>query len=935
MQHGLPTSAITAIAQDAAGYLWLGSFAGLIRFDGVRFVQWSAIGTPSLPESMIHALTVAGDGSLWIGFGNMGGVGRIQGDTLQVYASGQGLPEGSIQSITEDGEGTIWAGGPGGLARFHRDRWERVEGGRGLARLFVSRSGELWATAAGGVFRWNRTAARLELIDANRRTVDITEDAGGKLWTTGQPVLRPLHSSAAVPAGGSGMNGYRLLRDRRGHLWIATLGQGLLHLRSDAWSDYPTSDRITQQHGLTNDRVLSLFEDADGSIWVGTSVGLNRLSAHAGVEPVASRPEFDEHNVRALAIAADGTVWTATDDGLSRLSGDGAQWFREPEGLPSVVVRALHTSPDGRLWVATDQGPVVFVNGRFAPLELPDGVRLNQISAITTDREGGVWLFDAQGVFRAMGNSATKIAPPRPPSERRVSSALTDSHGRIWVGFSGGGVMVHDRGRSTAYSMADGLSGDMVTAIHEGPSGTIWIGTLHGLSRFDGGRFTTLTHAHGLPGNRLTGILGDADGHLWLGTDFGFARITPAAFDEAVRQPGSRPLPYRPVDASDGLDGIPTNRGYPNAARLADGTLWFVTSGGVTVITPAAFREVPLPAPPRIERAIADMQSFAPSSVRLPPRTVRLQVDYTSLTLSAASRVRFRYKLEGNDRDWIDAGDRRQAFYTNLPPGSYRFRVAAAIGAGEWIESPRPWTFAIQPAAHQTTWFYLACALGVVAASWSAWRYRLHQIRRQHALVVAERTRLAREIHDTLLQAMAGVALQLHRASELVQSTGPAKELCERARDSLERYIRDARFAIWRLRSPELIDTDVDTALRKVADDVTVGTGVTVRHRLIGAPIRSAPQIEDHLVRIAQEALRNAVRHADASTIDVGLLYQPQQITLRVVDNGRGFDVDAPQRAHWGLAGMREHAELVGGALTVTSVPGHGTTVEATVPVQH
>jgi signal transduction histidine kinase len=864
----------------------------------------------------------------------MGGVGRIQGETLRVYPSGQGLPDGSIQSIVEDRDGTIWAGGPSGVARLRGDRWERVEGARGVARLFVGRSGSVLAAAADGVFRWNRAAHTLELIAPGRRLADVAEDSVGTVWTTGQPVLRQLDAAEAVAIGASGTNGYRLLRDRRNHLWIATLGQGLLHVRSGDWSEQAASERITQQQGLTSDRVLSLFEDAEGNIWVGTSVGLNRLSAHVAGAPVASRPEFDGHNVRAVAIAADGTVWTGTDSGVNRLSRGRSQWFREAEGLPSGVVRALHTGADGRLWVATDQGPAEFDGARFTALHAADGVSLNQISAITSDAEGDAWMFDARGVYESRNRTMTRVAPAPGPGGRRVSSAVTDRDGRIWAGFSGGGVMVYDRGRTTSYTTADGLSGDMVTAIHEATSGTIWVGTLHGLSRFDGTRFTTVTHAEGLPGNRLTAILGDEKHGLWLGTDFGFARITPDDFERAARRPASNRLPYRPVDASDGLDGIPTNRGYPNAARLNDGTLWFVTSGGVTVLAPAALREPRLPTAPRIERAIADAKVFAPALVDLPPRTVHLQVDYTSLTLSTPLRLRFRYKLEGNDPDWTDAGERRQAFYTNLPPGRYRFRVAAAIGGGEWIESPRPWEFAIQPAVYQTTWFVVACALGAIALSWSAWRYRLHQIRRQHALVIAERTRLAREIHDTLLQAMAGVALQLHRASELVQSAPPAKELCERARDSLERYIRDARFAIWRLRSPELIDTDVDTALRKVADDVTAGTGVSVLHRSVGTTVRCSPEIEEHLLRIGQEALHNVIRHADATTVEVGVSYEPHRITLRVADNGRGFDVDTPTRAHWGLAGMREHSDLAGGALTVTSAPGSGTVVEATVPLQ-
>lgn len=934
-QHGLPTSAITAITQDAEGYLWLGSFAGLIRFDGARFVQWTAIGTSPLPESLIHALAASSDGTLWVGFGNLGGVGRIRGDVLQVYTSNDGLPEGSIQSLVEDRDGAIWAAGPGGLARFREGRWERVGPARGLTRLFIDRNGTLHATASAGVFRFDPKTDALELVYESPRTVDITEDADGTLWTTGQgQLLRPLEVTTTNPVVWSELNGYRLLRDGQGHLWIATLGQGLLHICTDTWAGNPSIERITQQQGLTNDRVLSLFEDTEGSIWVGTSVGLNRVTAHLGEDPVTTRPELDGHNVRAVAVATDGSVWAGTDNGVSRVSGDQSQWYREAEGLPSPVVRALHAAADGRLWVATDRGPAVFVRRRFARLPLPDDLQLNQITAITTDREGAVWLFDARGTYRWTGETATRLVLSPGPRERRVSAALTDSTGRVWVGFASGGVWVADEDQITSYSSADGLSGDMVTAVHEGHDGTIWVATLHGLSRYDGDRFTTLTHANGLPGNRLMGVLGDQEGKLWMGTDFGFVRITPDEFDKAVRQPAPFRVAYRAIDAADGLEGIPTNRGYPNAARHHDGRLWFVTSDGLTVIAPAALGHAPRPPPPRIERVFADDRAFSPMSIRLPPRTVRLQVDYTALTLAAASRVRFRYMLEGNDADWIDAGGRRQAFYTNLPPGTYRFRVAASMADGEWIESAIPWDFAIQPAVYQTTWFYIACALAVVGASWSAWRYRLHQVRRQHALVMAERTRLAREIHDTLLQAMAGVALQLHGASVLGQSAPAVKELCERSRDSLERYIREARFAIWRLRSPELTGTNVDTALRKAADQICSGSKVNVQHRMSGTPYPCPPEIQDHLLRIGQEALRNAVRYANATNIGIDLQYDERQIVLRVEDDGCGFDADRSTPTHWGLAGMREHAEIAGGCLRLTSVPGRGTVVEARVPVQ-
>lgn len=932
-QHGLPTPAISAIAQDRHGYLWLGSFAGLYRFDGVGFVHWNDIGAPALPESLVHAVMVSTDGTLWVAFGNLGGVGRIRGDRLQVYTARDGVPEGSVQSLAEDHEGTVWAAGLGGLGRFRGERWEAVGVRQGLGRLFAAPDGTLYVTSATGVYRHDPSTDALAPVDASRRTVDVTVDGGGTLWATGErETLWRVGASTPTLAAWRGIDGYRLLRDRRGHLWIATVGQGLLHIPADAWTGNPEATHITQRQGLTNDRVLSLFEDAEGSVWVGTSGGLNQFTPHVGPGPVISRPELDGRDVRAVAVAPDGAVWAGTANGVVRLEAGQPTWYNERHGLPSPAVRALHAGADGRLWVATDRGPAVFAHGRFVPLKLPPDLRLNGITAMTTDAAGGVWLFDSEGTYRWVDGRVAPMPLADRPRRPRGTAALVDRQGRVWVGFSRGGVVVHDHGRTTAYSAADGLSEDTVTAIDEDEAGRIWIGTIHGLSRFDGGRFTTLTQGRGLPGTRLTGVLGDGDGQLWMGTDFGFVRISPDEFDSAARH-GTR-VPYRPVEAADGLDGIPTNRGYPNAARLPDGRLGFVTSSGLTVVDPQALREPLVPAAPRIERVIADDRAFAPSDVRLPPLTARLQIDYTSVRLSAASRVRFRFKLEGNDAEWIDAGARRQAFYTNLPPGAYRFRVAARIGGGEWMEAAEPWAFSIQPAVYQTAWFSVLCFVALASAAWVAWRSRVHQVRRQHALVMAERVRLAREIHDTLLQAMAGVALLLHGALESIAASSPARELCERARDSLEQHIREARLAIWRLRSPESGD-DVVARLQRTAEDMTAGSGVTVSFRVGGGRVPCARQIESHLVRIGQEAIRNAVRHAGAARVLVDLRYEPRQITLRVEDDGRGFDPARTNlKAHWGLAGMREHAELVGGQLSLTAAPGQGTVVEAVIPVR-
>ncbi|HEY5564502.1 MAG TPA: ATP-binding protein, partial [Rhodothermia bacterium] len=484
----------------------------------------------------------------------------------------------------------------------------------------------------------------------------------------------------------------------------------------------------------------------------------------------------------------------------------------------------------------------------------------------------------------------------------------------------------------------DGLSAGAAGAIHEDTAGTIWVGTFQGLSRFARGRFVSIaSHSRSLGGGgRLTAIVEDGQGYLWLGTDAGLVRIRRDEFDKAAGDPAYS-MQYRLLDVSDGFEGRPTSQGQPTSTRSSDGTLWFVTSRGLAALDPRALREYPRPVAPVIERILADERAFFPESqLSLSPRTARVQIDYTSLSFAAPSRILFRYRLDGYDQSWVNAGNRRQAFYTNLPPRSYQFRVAASRGDGVWMESPAILGFAIARAFYQTTWFYAASAGIVVLALSGVWRLRLRQVRKQFSVVLAERERLAREIHDTLLQGMLGVALQLHGISETLNSPlSTTKGRCERARDNLEYYIRETRLSIWDLRSPTHETRDLATALHETIDRAAT-SAVRVSLKVAGKPRPCGQVIERHMLRIGQEAISNAVRHAEATHVRVELGYDGTSVLLRVSDNGRGFDPEDAAHAsvaHWGLRSMRERAEQIGGHLRLTSTPGRGTEIEAIIPL--
>lgn len=942
VQDGLPSPVVTAIAQDRDGYLWLGSFAGLIRFDGVQFVPWSALGGPPLPETVVHALSASRDGSIWIGFGNRGGVGRLENGALRVYGRAEGLPEVTVVALAEDREGTIWAGGLSGLMTFRDERWQAVGPEHGLAEgttidaLYVDAGGALYAASPRGVFR-RQTNGRFEfLAPSSSGVLDVVTDRSGDLWATGlrQGVMSLAASGRlTAPKTFDAVNGSRLLRDRQNRLWVATQGQGLIHVLADRWTGQSPIARFTTQQGLTNNYVRSLFEDREGNVWVGTIGGLDRFTPREA-DPILSVAPFSDGTVQTIATDADGNVWVGTTNGLARLTDGRLDRYDQRDALPSTAIRAMHVDTTGNLWIATASGPAVRPpHGRFSRVAM-GAAPLARVTAITMDLQGGLWLCGFDGVVRWKGGALTNVPITGVPTGSAPSAAYTDRSGRVWIGFTGGGLVVHDNGKLTSYSEAEGLTRDTVIAIHEDQAGTMWIGTHHAISKFSGGRFRTLRQPSGLPGNRLMAIVGDESGHLWLGMDIGFVRIRADEFDKAASNASYR-IPYRAVDVADGVDGLPATRGYPNVARLEDGTLAFITTSGVALVRPTGLKDSPSPPPPIIERVIADDEGHGPVEVDLPARTKRIEMDYTSLTLSHASRLEFRYMLEGNDTQWLYAGRRRQAFYTNLPPAQYRFRVAARIGDGAWVEAQRPWEFSIAPAFHQTAWFYLICGAALAGSAWTAWRYRLRQVKREYTLVIAERARMAREIHDTLLQGMAGVALQLHSVSQAMEVVPVvAKERCERARDSLEHYMREARYAIWNLRSPVVDGNDVAGALRANIEEITAGSGLTCSVRVTGTHFRCPPAVVGQMLRISREAIRNVVRHAGATHLRVDLTYDAPNIAMRIADDGCGFDPSALARnktVHYGLEGMREQAKLAGGTLRLTTAPGVGTQVEVVV----
>jgi ligand-binding sensor domain-containing protein len=933
-----PTATILSIAQDREGYLWFGTNEGLVRFDGFAFEEWEPPAGSPLPGLSIPALAGSRDGSLWAGFSDAPGLIRIGADGAAIYSTRDGLPAGPITMLLEDRTGRLWAGGRGGLAVRSGETWHRLGAAQGLPEaemtaLYEDRSGGLWLGTSIGVY--HRAAGSDAFIEYSRRDLFVqsfAEDAMGTLWITNlQHIVKRLDSTQVpevapeirLPAAG-----FRVQADRRGNVWIAAFGGGLYRIDRESLERRPRVERVRFEHKFAGEGpggARTIFQDRDSNIWVSTpATGLLRLT-EASVDTGVTLEGITFDGIRAMSGDREGSVWIATYYNLLRFR-DGR---KDVYNLGQTM--ALHADHEGTLWIVNSRGLGRVQDGRFVPEALPAKVRPERISSLTRAPDGAVWLCSFErGVFRWHDGRLTEFGD-EPLGRRPCGFIHADRSGRVWVGFSRGGLATFEHGRFREYTAADGLPTGGIRAIFEDRGGAIWISFVDGLVRIHQGRVVPVTAENGLPARIVPSLLEDAEGFVWLGVVAGSAviRFDPREVDEVAANPRHQ-IRYTTLDQTDGLNGPVFRLSRPTAVRGGDGRLWLASGNGIAVLDPRVIpieRRAPTPS---IRYVTVDGQRMAPSDdIDLPPGTATVRIGYSALDLSHAAKVSFRYMLEGFNTEWVDAGHVREASYMNLRPGDYRFRVSTVKnGAANVAETI--WNFTVQPPFHQTGWFYSLCAVGLLLTISGSWWARLRTIRKEFALVVNERARVSRDLHDTLLQSLAAVGLELEvLASRSEQS--PARPLSEPLRSlrrQVGRCVVEARRSTCELRAPRIEVFDLVDDLRQFADDARMGNNVAVDIEVIGRPKRGTPEVEEQLLRIGQEAISNAIRHSQAELIRIAVEYARDAITLRVSDNGQGFDVQAPHGAeHWGIRNMRERAQRFSADIQITSSPGQGTVV--------
>jgi PAS domain S-box-containing protein len=766
-EDGSLKGGVRCIAQSPDGYLWLGTEFGLLRFDGVRFIPWNPPPGQHLPSSNIWSLVAARDGTLWIG--TVEGLVRWKDGILTAYAE---LAKQNVLTLLEDREGTVWAGTfrvpKGKLCAIQREgvKCYGDDGslGQWVWSLYEDRGGQVWVGAETGLWRCKPGPPKRyplphpietpqAMLAGDERTGMLA--IGERIWQLVDEKITdyriPMPPGRVMPV--------NMFRDRDGGLWVGTLQRGLLHVYQGRTSVFAQND------GLSSDHVLTFFEDREGNVWVGTADGLDRFR-DTSVFSVSEKQGLSSASVMSVLVARDNSVWLSTLDGLNRwhdgrvtiywpASAGAKESARMPAtqqtrsvsyaagekpavtettdpGLPDNTVGSLYEDQRGRIWVSTPKGIARFENGRFSVVkEVPGG----WVNAITGDSNGGVWISDQdRGLEHWIEGKVVERVPwSRFGGNVVASSVIPDPlTGGLWLGFFQGGVVHFKDGQiRESYGQSEGLGNGRVMGLQLDNDGTLWAATEGGLSRIKGGRIVTLNSSNGLPCDTVHWAV-TVDASLWMYTACGLLRVARSELESWTSNP-TRSIQFTRLGRGDGVRIRALLGGYtPRVSQSADGRLWFADRQTVSVLDPRHLALNNTAPPVHIEQLTADAKSYNPrAGLRLPARVHDLTIDYTALSFAVPEKVRFRYKLEGQDPDWREVVNDREVQYSNLAPGTYTFRVLACNNSGVWNQQGDTLEFVIPPAWYQTNWFRALCAVIVLALVWAVYQLRVRQLRQQ------------------------------------------------------------------------------------------------------------------------------------------------------------------------------------------------------------
>jgi ligand-binding sensor domain-containing protein/signal transduction histidine kinase len=936
MQDGLPEQVVQAFAQTADRYLWIGTTGGLVHFDGERFLTFDRENTSAFRENNVFCLTVARDNALWIGMEG-GGLIRYRDGKFHSFSMNDGLTNAFVRVVYEDSKGKIWVGTDNGLFLLSNERLERVDNTAGVPAIAVhaiheDRRGQLWVGGSKFLCLNGNTAFEYRLGGeaSQNRVKSIIETGDGTVWVgtvSGLQKMAPKDASFKTVPEIKGT--VRVLHETSdGTLWIGTIGRGLL-----TYSEHRFFE-ITAPDPLPSNTVLNLFEDIEKNIWVGTQGGMLRLIK----TPVRTvkLPDAADSDAETVYQDHNGDLWVAAVN-LFRVRNGKATLYRFP-GLSGVRVRNVFRDRDDALWIGTEgRGAYRQMGQRLIHYSTKEGLVNNFIRAFLQGRDGSVWIATDEGVSRWRPQGITNYQMRDGLAYFSTRSLLEDRNGDIWIGTDGGVSRLHSNSFETD-GATEALKNEKVWAIHEDSNGGLWFGTrTGGLYRWRSGRMTHYTVAQGLASNGIYELLEDGKDNFWISGPNGISAVSRRELDAIADHP-SRPVALTLYGVSDGLETIQMCGGEKPAGVLTtEGEVWFPTSSKGPVRVSIGSPMPSKPAPVVIDQAVADgLQIPVTSGISLGPDNAKLEVHYGVVLLRSQERIRFRYRLDGFDKTWSDVSPARVAYYTNLPPGRYHFRVAAfEMNNPEQVASTSL-EIVQRPHFYRTSWF-LGCSVLLLGASvWGIYQFRLGQLHARFRAVLNERNRLAREMHDTLIQGCASVSALLEAHSSLAQRQPDSSgDLLDCARTQLRSTIEEARQAVWGLRSSSESTSDISSLLGQMTEQFSHEFAVPVEYQVSGKPFAFDQSIVHEVLMVAREALYNSVRHAQPKKVQLAVCFEENICRVRVRDDGSGFDpatLSCLPQNHYGLIGIKERVERIGGKFTLYSEIGVGTDLSVEVP---
>jgi signal transduction histidine kinase/ligand-binding sensor domain-containing protein len=949
MRDGFFSGSPNAITQTTDGYIWIGTASGLFRFDGSRFERWSSPDGRKLPSDMIYGLLGARDGSLWIGM--RGGLAHFADRKLSVYPDFHD----DVAGLLEDRSGHIWftRSEAGGALRtplcqalptqIHCLDQSDGFAGKSCCSYFLAQDtqGYLWVQTEGPLLRWKPGHFETYLPKEWAETKGI-ENIGGVIgMPDGSVLVCVTHAgtfgglqkismghweSVKVPGfDSSRIDALAVFRDHDGGIWLGTENNGIYHIHGNEF------EKFGIQEGLSGDYVLRFYQDRENGIWVVTSGGVDYFHPRK-ITTFSKREGLPGEIIDTVTAGQDNAVWLGSG-GLDLLKNGHINKIRLDPGLPGFL--AIFEDSFGRVWCGINNDLYRYDQGQFRRVRGKLGGSTHFIVGIAEDSAHDIWAEVSGGSHELIHIHGLQVVETYPeaviPSARALAAG---PNGVLWLGLRNGDLARFHDGSAEVFPSPGGPK-SYVYQVLVNPDGTVFATTSAGLVGWKDGVSRLLSSKNGLPCDAVIGAEWDNQGSLWLYTGCGVARIVKEDMNRWWRDDTSIVTPML-LDAFDGAEagGIPN---FNPMARTPDGRLWIANRHMLEVLDPDHLTQNDVIPPVQIEKVIVDRKPYEPNDrLAFPPRLRDLEIDYAAMSFVNPQKVRFRYKLEGRDTVWQEAGVRREAFYTDLPPGTYRFRVIASNNDGVWNETGADLTFKILPSFTQGTWFKAFCLLGLAALVYSAYLLRVRQVTRQLRTRMyerlAERERIARDLHDTFFQGIQGLLLRFHTATSQLNNEDPARRIFEETLKQSDQVMLEGRELVLDLRATVSEPSDLPTAFADFGEAMRQGSSSDFRVVVNGSVRSLHPIVFEELFKIGKEALGNAFRHSGAQSIETELNYEPSELSMRVRDDGTGIESAILRRGrkegHFGMPGMRERAQKIGAHLDVWSRPGAGTEVE-------